>query len=404
MKNEKKILIAIIILVICIILVTIALLMLRKETVLQEENPTTLAFENVEAINDKNLFFKIESNVETYMNYLTLGNQQAVSLVSPTGTVLLKQTGYTNFLTSEIYAIDKIDNMTLFIHEIARGNKIQDDYYMIMNLDYQNNTFQIIASSKEEFENAKNNRISEAYKEDIRILKNEYNAIEQANLTDFEILKKYFEDYKFKAINQPQIAFALIEPEYKAVKFNNNLEEYKVYIQNNGVLLQDANIVKHGITKQGQYGTYIFVDNNNNYYELVETGIYEYAIILDNYTLESDELKEKYSKLSNQEKALSNVDKVMKLINTKSYEAVYKYLNQDFKNSNFPNIDIFVQYIKQNFFDNNIVGNITITNKGDIYILTVPYKESLSSAAQQRQKTFMVRLGQGTNFELSFEI
>lgn len=230
------------------------------------------------------------------------------------------------------------------------------------------------------------------------------NEVTNSNITDFELLRKYFEDYKYKAINNPELAFNLLNKEYREKKFNNDVNLYKQYIQKNIDRFQDANIVKHGVINEGNAKRYIFIDNYNNYYELEETGNYEYTIILDNYTLETNELKEKYYRLSDEEKAISNIDKVMKLINTKDYATVYQYLNQSFKKTNFPNIELFEKYMQETFFDNNIVGNIRIRKEENVYILSVPYKESLSTAAEEKTKIFMVRLKEGTNFELSFEM
>ncbi len=404
MKNKNKILIILAILLVCIIIVIIALLMLRKETLVEEDNPITLVFEDTEIIDNKALFFQIEQNIEKYMKYIAKGDQVAVNSISPSGAIQLKSNNYNTFLADNMYVIDKMDNITVFAHEIARNYKKEDDYYIVVNIDYENNAFEVIPSSKEEYDNAVNNSVQEKYKQDINISSNEYNLLEEESLTDFQILKKYFDDYKFKAINKPQIAFEHIEEEYKSAKFNNDIEQYKTYIQNNVELLQDANIVKHGITKQGEYGNYIFIDNNDSYYKMKETGIYEYTIILDNYTIEFDELKAQYNKLTSAEKAISNMDKVMKLINTKSYNTVYKYFNEEFKNNYFPTIEAFTDYMNKNFFENNIVGNVSIKSEGDIYILSVPYKESLSTVAEEREKVFLMRLKEGTNFELSFEV
>ncbi len=94
----------------------------------------------------------------------------------------------------------------------------------------------------------------------------------------------------------------------------------------------------------------------------------------------------------------------MKLINVKDYQTVYNYLNEDFKNTNFPSIEKFTAYMQNTFFDNNIVGNISMKEEGGNYILEVPYKESLSSAAEERSKSFVMRLGSGMNFEISFNV
>lgn len=378
--------------------------MLRKETIIEEDNPVTMAFEDTEELNNKNLYFQIVKNIEKYMTYITLNNQVAVSAISPNGAVQLNQNvGYNTFLAKKMYSIDKIDNITVFVNGIARNYKTEEDYYLVVNIDYRNNTFEVIASSKEEFENAVNNSVQEKYKKDIFVESNQYNSFQQEIVSDFEILKIYFEDYKFKALYQPEEAFSFIDPEYKKAKFNNEIEAFQQYIQNNVNRFQDANIVKHGVTQENEYTKYVFVDNYNNYYELKETGINQYTIILDNYTLESDEQTKTYNRLTDEQKALSNMDKIMKLINQKDYSTVYGYLNEDFKNTNFPTLEGFTKYMQETFFDNNIVGSIGIKKEGNIYLLSVPYKESLSRAAEDMEKTFVMKLTDGLNFEISFE-
>lgn len=405
MENYKKILIFIIILVIFIIFVTVALLMLRKEKVIKEENPPTVAFENIEKLTNRTLFFQIESYIKSYMNYIVKDNEIAINALSPKGRIQIDTTKeYTSFISNSMYTLDKINNITVFVEEIARGKNFQDKYYIVVNMDYTNDTYEILTSSEQEFTNAKNNIIEDKYREDIVVQQNEYNNINKVTLSELQILKKYFDDYKFKAINIPEEAFTIIDATYKKEKFNNDLEQYKMYIQNNINTLKDANIVKHGVSKEVGYTKYTFVDNYGNYYELKETGIYEYTISLDNYTVQTDEQTKKYNSLTDEQKALSNIDKIMKLIDQKDYLTVYNYLNKDFKNKNFPTIEVFTKYMKENFFENNIVGNIGIQNEGNIYMLNVPYKESLSRAAEEMEKNFIMKLNEGTDFEISFDI
>ena len=403
MENYKKIFLIIVILVIGIIIVLFSLLMLRKQTVIKEENPPTLAFQATEKLSSKALFFQIEDMVKTYFNYETDNNMEK-SAISPSGEIQLKNNANNVFVAKQMYVLDKINNITVFIEGLARGRNSQEECYLVMNLDYTNNTYEMIASSKQEFENAKNNNINEEYRQNNSIKVNAYNEIQQKKISDLQVIKRYFDDYKFKAINQPQEAFALLDTTYKKEKFHNNLEQYKTYIQNNLETLQDANIVKHGVKQEGEIIRYTFVDNYNHQYELKETGIYEYTITLDNHTVLSTEQQKQYAGLTNEQKATSNVEKVMKLINQKDYQTVYGYLNTEFKNKNFPTVEAFTNYMNETFFENNIVGRMSIKTEGNIYLITVPYKESLSIAAEEEEKTFIVKLGEGTNFELSFEM
>lgn len=405
MDKTKKLIITMIVLVVSIVIIIVILLNINKKEVVKEnDNPTTEAFTDVEQIYNKTLFFTINNNINKYYQYLQQNNKEAVLAISSKNQVTLKNANNTNFISKEMYVLDKISNITVYVYGVARKEEIEDEYYLIINIDYTNNTFDIINSSKEEFENAKNNKINSEYKKDISIKENTYNKFEGKNITDLEVLQYYFEDYKYKALYKVEEAFELIESKYKEKRFNNDITKYKEYIQNNINRFKDANLLKYQISKNGQYGTYTAMDNYNNYYKITETAINKYNIILDNYTIENEELVNQYNKLSDQEKVSSNIDKVMKLINSKSYTELYGYLNEDFKNRYFKTQQDFEKYITSKFFDNNIVGGRSIENEGNIYIIKVPYKESLSTAAEEGEITFNMKLKEGTDFELSFNM
>lgn len=404
MENHSRILVLIIILLILIILVTVGLLLLRKETIIQEDNPVTTAFQNTEKLKNKSLFFQIDAYIKEYMNYVTVDKKEQINSISPNKPMKDDNLNYTTFISNEMYTIDKINNITVFVYGLARNQKAEDKYYFIVNIDYTNNTYEIIASSESEFENAKNNYVNEEYKKSIIVEKNKYNTFNK-QITDLHIMKIYFDDYKFKAINKPEEAYFSLDADYRKIKFDDNVNAYKQYIKDNMEQLQDANIVKHGVTTlENGNKEYVFIDNYGNYYKFTETDINKYIVVLDNYTLQTDEMTEKYNSLTSQEKAVSNIDKVMKLINEKSYSAVYNYLNNEFKNMYFPTLDRFTNYMNQTFFENNIVGQITVGNQGDNYIVTVPYKEFLSASAEEREIIFLVRLKEGTNFELAINM
>lgn len=405
MDKTKKLIITMIVLVVSIVIIIVILLNINKKEVVKEnDNPTTEAFTDVEQIYNKTLFFTINNNINKYYQYLQQNNKEAVLAISSKNPVTLKNANNTNFISKEMYVLDKISNITVYVYGVARKEEIEDEYYLIINIDYTNNTFDIINSSKEEFENAKNNKINSEYKQDTSIKENTYNKFEGKNITDLEVLQYYFEDYKYKALYKVEEAFELIESKYREKRFNNDITKYKEYIQNNINRFKDANLLKYQISKNGQYVTYTAMDNYNNYYKITETAINKYNIILDNYTIENEELVNQYNKLSDQEKVSSNIDKVMKLINSKSYTELYGYLNEDFKNRYFKTQQDFEKYITSKFFDNNIVGGRSIENEGNIYIIKVPYKESLSTAAEEGEITFNMKLKEGTDFELSFNM
>lgn len=398
----KKIILITIIIVIIIILLITAILLINKKSI-EESDFESVVYNDVEAVTNHSTFYRVDDCLRKYYLYIYKNDLEAVKLLNNSYIENPKQIN-PNFKSEKIYAIDKVDNITAYVYGVIRQRDIQDDYYLIVNLDYKNNTFSIVNSSKEEYENATKNQINDKYKENIYIQKNKYNSINELSVKDFDILNLYFEDYKFKALYKPEEAFNLIDIEYRKEKFDNNIEKYKSYIQKNIDRFQDANIVKHNIIKNGQNIECIAIDNYNNYYKIIETGINEYTVSLDNYTVEDKELVKKYNAMSEKDKVISNVDKVIKLINEKDYETLYKYLNSEFKNNYFKTFESFESYLKQKFFDNNIVGELTIKKQGSDYIITVPYVDRISVAAEEGEITLVIRLKQGIDFELGINM
>lgn len=401
-KSKKLIIIMMVVVILIIIIVTILLKISQKEIQDENDNPETSSFSNIEKVNNKTLFHKINYNINNYYNYIKQQNTEGIKSISQNGATIKDENS--KFYSQEMYVLDKISNITVYVYGVTRQKEKENSYYLIMNIDYLNNTFLIQASTKEEFDNAKNNKIDSKYRENININKNQYNAIQEKNITDFEILDYYFEDYKYKALYKQEEAFKLIENQYKQEKFKNDINKYKEYINNNISRFKDANIVRHGTTKNGEYLTFIAYDNYNNYYKITENGINEYTVILDNYTQQTDEILEQYNNLPQKQKVTSNVDKIIKWINEKNYEELYNHINDNFKNQHFKTQEEFEKYIKTKFFDNNIVGAVKIQTEGDIYIVTVPYKESLSTAAEEGEVTLYIKLGEKMNFEVSFNM
>jgi hypothetical protein len=395
--------ILIVIVVIAIIILSVILLKLHKdEKETEEELVEQILYEAVEKVTNRTTFYRTTGCINKYVNYIKLQNEQAYKSINGQSEINNEYTTNTSYFCEEMYSIDKATNITVFVKGYIRDEVLEEKYY-IVNLDYNNDTFEVIESTQEEYDLAVENQVNEKYIEEIYVQPNDYNDIPEIP-TNFEIMQTYFEDFKWKAkYNYPK-AFELLDEEYKKAKFNNDLSEFKTYLQNNITTIQDANIIKHGITQDGTTITYVIVDNYGNTYTIIETEPNTYTISLDNYTVEDDDTIKQYNSLTNENKAVSNIDKIMKLINQKEYSTVYSYLNTDFKNTNFPTLASFTKYIQENFFDNNIIGNVSVGSEGNVYMLSVPYKESLSSAADEKTKTFIMKLNEGTNFEISFEV
>lgn len=414
MNNIKKIIIAIIV-VILIIVVLIMLLAFRLNGRDNEPqtNTSNIVLTNekvnnelkIKKIQDKNAFFRTDYNINSYYNYIEDRNTDAIlSILKNSEAKIARNYTTIEFKTQEIYSLDKGSNSTSYVYGVIREKEFEDKYYLIINIDNVNNTFEIVNSSKEEFENAKISKIDSKYEKDITIAKNNYNSFKEPNISEMQIVEYYFDDYRYKALYKQEEAFNLIDSDYKQKKFSNDINEYKAYIQNNISEIENANITKYSINQTEGNVEYIGIDNYNNYYKIKEKDINNYTIVLDDYTEETEELVEKYNQLSDKDKATSILDKIFKLINDKDYKTLYGYLNDDFKKNYFNTQETFEKYVKENFFDNNILGNVSMSNEGNIFIFSVTYKESLSSAADEKNTTLNINLKNGTDFEFSIKL
>ena len=131
----------------------------------------------------------------------------------------------------------------------------------------------------------------------------------------------------------------------------------------------------------------------------------KFNILLDNYEISNDNYKEQYNNSTDEQKIATNINKIFKMIDNKEYMTLYdNYLNYNFKNNNFKEYSEFKKYIEDNFFDYNYLGKSTLTQNDSYYVINVNYKDGISPNAEEKNLKIIMRLKEGTDFEISFEI
>lgn len=399
MKNLKILIVIITIIIIIIVIALFTLIPKLKDQIEESENLNYGDVLDIQQETTDKAYVIIENCIEKYLQYNIEKNSQLES-------ILEKIVDYEEFdeiyylKIVMVYKIERMNDTTYFVDTLLNN----ENEYFVVNVDYINRTFSIRKTSQDEFNNAKNNKVDDKYKESITIEKNNYNAIDSSIISKDKLIDKYYEVYKKLALNKPEVAFEMLDSEYKSNKFNNDIENYKEYVENNKNRIQNSTIVDMELSQKENYTEYKIQDDNNNIYIIKEYSHTDFSIILDNYTITSQEEKDKYLKLTAKEKVVYNIEKVFQMLDNKDYIAVYNLLDTGFKNTNFKTYEAFKAYAQENFFDNNILGNITVEEQGENYIIIVPYKDGVSSAAKKNKKTFVMRLLEETNFVMSFEV
>lgn len=274
--------------------------------------------------------------------------------------------------------------------------KIITESYVILNIDQNNQTFSIEQLNNiEDFENITIENINT-----IPIMEN--NVFDDIDgVINEELIKEYINTYKNLVLANPEIVYnKFLNDEYKQKKFGT-FENYKEYIKENKKYIETITLKEYSILKDLEYIQYIAVDNEGKYYIFNIDNIFNYTILLDNYTVDIPYFLEKYNSANSLEKGGYNIEKCIEAINNKDYTYVYNKLYDEFKNNNYKTEESFKKVIKNKLFDTNVMKIVSTENEGNVYIYNLNIQDGTNSEKQTNMKIIM-QLKEGTDFAISF--
>ena len=122
---------------------------------------------------------------------------------------------------------------------------------------------------------------------------------------------------------------------------------------------------------------------------------------MDDYTLETDEYKEKYMNSTVVDKIKLNVNKFMEMISNYDYDEAYGLLDETYKNNNFKTEKLYEKFIEQHFYDSNVYSIEKIETDAQDYIITITVAENASASAAKKTNKIAMRLGENTEFVMA---
>lgn len=306
------------------------------------------------------------------------------------------------FLVDQMYVIQNTDQVyTYFVYgklidkETAKTSK----YNISIRLDKEKDLFSVIPYKFVEDNNYNisiGNTIALKYNE---VSNNTYNEFAFKNITDEEMINYYISEMKDRMIYDVESIYDKLDKTYRENKFTSK-EECKNYITKNIMQIYQLNVKRYQIENYNSYKQYICVDQNSNYYIINETNPGQYELILDIYTIDIPIYLEGYNKATDEQKGTLCIDRFIKNINSENYTLAYKMLSEGFKNNYFKTEASFEEYARAHLIGKDLVFK-DVQIQDELYI----YKVVLSQEnVGEMQKNFIVKLKEGTNFELSFEM
>lgn len=366
-------------------------------------------------LKDENMFFTIEKCVQNYINNITNRNNTAIYNQLSLNYITTNNINTSNVLnyvenisgTQEFRAIKmnyvQGDSCTQYgiYGKLLTSTGNTSEIYLILNLNSGNLRYSIIPQLGKNYTNLSQVNINVSNEQ---IPENENNQGNYVRITDEQHIKNIIKDYQKNALYDTENAYKSLDEEYSKKRFAN-YSDYFNYVTNNAQKIQDLTLINYKKEQKGNYIQYNCTDNYGNVYTTELTGIMEYTIILDNYTLQTTSDINSYNNSTNKQKVENNVKKVISMVNTCDYNHLYNLLYDGFKSNYFATQKDMEEIIKQKFFNYNIISAIEVNeSENGVYICVVELKDRSAVAANTVTRTIIMQLGEGTNFEMSFDI
>ncbi len=357
-------------------------------------------------------FYTVKSCIDEYINYIVANNNEALYNILDKYYLdknnidknnilekLVKINTYQVFNPERMNYVELNNKQIYMVYGKIREDKLNEranevDFNLTVTINKQNNSYSIIPEIINE---------TTSYSLIGNNTRTKYNLYSTVNIDNKTMANIYFVDYKTKLLYNLQNAYDLLDENYSKKRFNGYSNFYQ-YVQDNINKINRANLTKYSITNEGNNTIFTCIDQYNNYYIFEETAIMQYKVMLDNYTIDSNEFVTKYSSASFQEKMELNIQKFIKMINSKDYENAYNLLNTEFKNNNFADLQQFINYVTSSFYNYNDVKFNTFSTQGDIGIYEININGVVNDIDVTQIKTIIMKLGTGTDFEISFDI
>lgn len=424
---KKFIGLMILILIIVVIILMSVMLFYKKNNVTesteQEGKSAEIVVKNGDVIKypeNRSDCFTVVRLVNEYMDCLANGESQ--ELINITSSEYIKEDNISvnNIITkvkddfiqysknyeiilSDIYVAEAEVNFQTYFINLLYYNKDNNQRYatkLMVQLDNANGAYQIMPykyMQKKGYDKLTLNDKFEAKSLEIENKKD--NVYELVAISKDSMAERYFNLYSTYLECDKEASYYLLDKEYREKRFGT-VQEYVKYVTENE--LENAIISKYQVINYDNYTQYVCVDSNGRYYIFNENSVMNFNLILDTYTIDIPAFTEKYNSADENQKVALNIDKFMTAINAKDYKYAYNCLAGSFKSNYFKTQLEFENYARANFYENNIVTYNNFETQGDLYIYSVTISDT--ETGNKKQKTFIMQLGQGTEFVMSFEV
>ncbi len=296
----------------------------------------------------------------------------------------------------ELYSTNIKNGYSLVLAYLKINNK---PFNCMIKLDLNDKIYSIFWDDYIE-KNGYNSKIEKEIKIEENIEKQDNNKFILVNTNDVFLASQHLDDLKYKMVNEPERLYNILDDNYKEKRFPN----YTKFAEFLNEIKERINKIQ--ISKYRIDGNKIQVlDNYNNVYTFKTSGIMEYTVLLDNYTIEENSITESYKKLSDENKVASNIQKLVKMINLKDYTNIYNLLDDNFKRNNYSTENELKTFIVNKLYNYNVIDEIkSVKKEGNYYIGSFTIKNGENVNFPEIELNIVMQLKEETDFVMSFSM
>lgn len=282
--------------------------------------------------------------------------------------------------------------------DIIINNNLNANRRYIITLDNKQRAFSIYILNNEE------NDIQEQTVKEDKVTKNNYNNIPVVAMTQEELSKFFFENMKNMLLYNKDQAYEHLSKEYREKRFGS-IEEFNNYIEKNFEEISIMQLSKYKVNANNDDIEYLLMDKYQNIY-ILKTGneALKYEVQLDTYTLNLEEFKKAFDESTDTHKVKLNIDKWVKMLNTRDYKTAYKYLDETFKNNNFASEEEFEKYMREKFPLHYKLSVGSTEEVNGVYKQSIILEDITGSSDEKIENTIIMQLKDNYEFVLSFGI
>lgn len=237
-----------------------------------------------------------------------------------------------------------------------------------------------------------------------KIVKNNYNTYTILEMSKEGLIKYYVQTFKYLEVNYTELFYEnYLNEEYRNKRFQN-INNFVEWVNEYKDKINETKCIRYVENNLDNYTQYIWEDQNGNQYIINAKAIMNVDISLDTYTIDLQEFVNEYEKATDEEKVAMNINKFILALNSYDYDYIYNILNDNFRNNNFATKEELKEYLKNNFYANNTIGGNASIEALSLYYECTINIENTEDNSQTKKATFIMKLGDGVDFEISFSI